>query len=477
MKILSQLKELLFESGIYSLANIFTRFLQILLLPLYTRLLTPDDYGTLAVVTTVSTILGIFVTFQLDSSVFRWFLQTNEEFDRKKTFSSWIWCQLVVSVLITTVIYLYQHFFGIVIRNSEINSDIGIYLVLASATIVFTTFETAILTFLRILRRKWSSLIVVIVSALITILMTVYLVAVLKWGVFGVLAAGLFSNILKGVFIIFYLRGWLLPSYFNFVRLKEMLAYSIPLIPAGLSLWVVGLVDRLFLMHYANATETGLYHIGNSLSSVVTIVVTGFLQAWSPFAFSINESPNAKQSYAAVLDIFLLITCLISITTSFFAPELLRIVTTEPYYAAYNTVGILCLSNVLLGVYQISGIGLAMVKKTKPIFYATLTSAIVNIALNFLLIPPFARLGAAWATLLSVLVIPIFLFISAQKYYFIPYRFINVSLIFVFAILIILIGNHFVNQILVRIFILTIVFIAAIPYLLNFRRFFAFDKT
>ena len=470
MKVLSQLKELLLESGIYSLANIFTRFLQILLLPLYTRLLTPDDYGILAVVTTVSTILGIFVTFQLDSSVFRWFLQTDDETDRRKTFSSWIWCQLLVSAAVTILIYSYQKFFGINIQNGEQNADIGIYLVLASATIIFTTFETAILTFLRVLRKKWASLIVVVVSALITILTTIYLVAILKWGVYGVLAAGLFSNLFKSVFVIIYLRGWLSPFYFNFARLKEMLAYSIPLVPAGLALWIVGLVDRLFLLHYANAAETGLYHIGNSLSSVVTIIVTGFLQAWSPFAFSISETPNAKKTYSSALEIFLIITCLVSIGTGFFSPELLRIVTAEPYYAAYNTVGILCLSNVLLGVYQISGIGLALVKKTTPIFYATLLAAIVNIGLNFLLIPPFQRMGAAWATMLSVLVIPVFLFIVAQKNYFIPYRFINAVLIFGLSLLVIIAGNYFADRLLVKILVLAVIFIIAAPYLFNFRK-------
>lgn len=476
MKVLSQLKELLFESGIYSLANIFTRFLQILLLPLYTRLLSPGDYGILAVVTTVSTILGIFVTFQLDSSVFRWFLQTEDENDRKKTFASWIWCQLSVSSAVTLIIFLYQIVFGLKIQNGDQTDDIGIYLVLASATIIFMTFENAMLTFLRVQRKKWASLIAVVVGALITILITIYLVAVLKWGVFGVLAAGLLANILKGIFVVFYLRGWLSPGYFNFPRFKEMLAYSLPLVPAGLSLWIVGLVDRLFLIHYSSAAETGLYHIGNSLSSIVTIIVTGFLQAWSPFAFSISETPDAKKTYAAALEFFLIITCLVSVITGFFSPEILRIVTTEPYYEAYNTVGILCLSNVLLGVYQISGIGLALVKKTTPIFYATFIAAIINIVLNFILIPPYGRMGAAWATLLSVLVIPLYLFAAAQKYYFIPYRFGNAILIFGLSVLIIVAGNYLADRYLLKFSLLAVILIVTIPYLLNFRKLLAVEN-
>lgn len=476
MKIFGQIKELLFESGVYSLANIFTRFLQVLLLPLYTRLLTPADYGILSTITTVSVILAIFVTFQLDSSVFRWYVETEDEQERKKTFASSIWFQLVVSALVTLALYLYQHSFGVLIENDGQIVDIGVYLVIAAATVFFMTFENVLLVYLRIQRRKWETMIVVVISALMVILTTVYLVAVLKLGVYGVLMAGLVASIVKAILSLGILREWFSPLNFSYSRLKEMLAYSLPFVPAGLALWVVGLIDRLFLLHYSGATETGLYHIGNNIASGVTIVVAGFLQAWSPFAFSISDSLTAKETYAAALEIFLVLTCLASVFISFYSPEFLQVFTTIPYYSAYNTVGILCLSSVLLGVYQISGIGLALAKKTLPIFYATAASALVNISLNFTLIPVYGRMGASWATLLSVLVIPTILFFVSQKYYFIPYRFVNSAMIFVLSLMLILVGNLLADYFFVKTLILIGILISFVLFLNQYRKFLTFDN-
>jgi O-antigen/teichoic acid export membrane protein len=221
------------------------------------------------------------------------------------------------------------------------------------------------------------------------------------------------------------------------------LAYSLPFVPAGLALWVVGLLDRFFLVEYAGTSETGLYHIANSIAGVTAIIVAGFLQAWSPFAFSIKDDSGAKNTYSAALQLFVGAGCAVSVIASLFAPEILRILTAPSYYPAFDVVGLLCLANILLGVYQIVGIGLALVKRTMPIFYGTILAACFNIALNFLLIPTYGRTGAAWATLISALIIPVYLFFPAQRYYFIPYRIVSVSFIFAVSLAIILTGNLF----------------------------------
>ena len=443
MKVADLIKQLLSESAVYGFSSVLSRFAQVLLMPLYTRFLTPGDYGVMAIVTTASTVAGIIVTFQLNSSAFRWFLDTEDEDDRKTTMSSWAWCQLVSSAFLVGLVYFYDTAFGISIQNDQETIAVGTYLLLALSTVFFSTFELVFLSLLRIQRRKWQTLVVTLFGLALTVAITIILVVVFEMGLYGIYLAALLASIIKAGFYSIFLANWILPRYFRYQRLKEMLKYSLPFIPAGLSLWVIGLIDRFFLIKYTNSYETGLYQLSNTIASVLTVITTGFLQAWSPFAFSISDLPNAKETYASVLEIFLIITCVLTIAVSYFSPEILYFLATPTFYQSYDTVGILCLSNSLLGVYQIVAIGLALRKKTTPIFYATLFASIFNVAANFVLIPMYGRHGAAWVTLLSTLIIPIYLFPIAQRNYFIPYRLVKVAFIFVATLFLLQIDGLF----------------------------------
>lgn len=425
---------------VYSLASIFSRFIQILLIPLYTRILNPEDYGVLSVVVTVSSLISIFVGLQLDSSAFRWYVDSEEISDRKKTIASWTWCQLTLSAIFVLLTWLFRTSLGNFVLSAEA-TNIGNYLVISMATVLLGTFELVLLVLFRMERRKWAIFTILVAGLTATIILTIVFVVYLDLRLYGIFYAAFISALIKTLIYLFLLGDWIAPKYFNLQRLKEMLRYSFPFVPAALFLWIVALIDRVFLVKYSSAADAGLYHIANNIASSVAIVVGGFLQAWSPFAFSISKQPNSKKTYALVLEGFLAVTCFMSLGISFFSPEVLRVLTTMDYFNAYDTVGLLCLSFVLQGVYQISGIGLALERKTSPIFYAAGLSAILNIILNFLLIPTYGRFGAAWATLLSVLVIPLYIFVVAQRTYFIPYRLLTCSVIFGITLLLIIATN------------------------------------
>jgi O-antigen/teichoic acid export membrane protein len=219
-----------------------------------------------------------------------------------------------------------------------------------------------------------------------------------------------------------------------------MLRYALPLIPAGLAYWVTGFADRYFVQAYTNTAQVGLYSVGSSLAAGVALVTGAFQQAWGPFALSIHTQPDAKQTYATVFLFYLWVAGAISAALSLFAPEILRLLATKQYAGASPVVGVLALSYVMIGLTYIAATGPAIAKRTGPTGIAMAGAAVLNILLNFALVPTFGKLGSAVATLIAQSLTPIYLFWRSQRLYRIPYRFVAGAAIVVAALLVMAVG-------------------------------------
>ena len=429
------------ETVVYSVANVISRFAPLIFLPLYTRILSPADFGVLSAVFTLSAVVGIIAGLQLESSLFRWFVEHEGNLTKQRSaVASAFWCQLGIAAVVTLAVILTRNVIGSYIHPEQ-PTVAGNLIAMSVGALFFATAENTTLSLFRIQRRKSATFLVAILGVIANLAATIYFVVFLDWRLFGIVLSLLVAAIAKALFFLIPLNGWVSPLRFDIRLLRDMLGYALPLIPAGLFLWVIALIDRLFLVQYSTLSDAGLYQVAANLSTGVAIVVTGFLQAWTPYAFSIRENANSRKLYAAVFEIFIVFGCFLSIVSSIFAPEALAILATPPFYPASQNVGVLCLAFVLQGVYQISGLGLALERRTQPILYATGIAALINVFLNLALIPHFGRFGAAWATFLSVVTIPLVLFPIAQRTYFIPYNLPRGTLFMVGSLVIIELSN------------------------------------
>ena len=414
------LRSLLSDSAVYGLADIIARFLTIFLVPIYTRLFTPADYGVLSLVNASLTVVAIFVVLGLDNSAHRWYWDTDDDVDRRRTIASWAWCQMAVALVAAVAMLLSANWLARVIVGQE---RAALYFKLAGVGIPLTVLGKVATTRLRMQRRPWATTFYTLATSITTIVATLVLVVFLRRGLTGVYVAQLIGYIVASIAGALLLKTWISPEYFNLARLREMLRFAIPIIPAGLAYWVVGFADRYFVQAYTNMSEVGLYSVGSSVAAVVAFATGAFQMAWSPFAFSIYKEDHAKQTYANVFLAYLWFTVALSAGVSLFAPEAIRLLATSRYLGATPVVGILALSYVMIGLTYIASTGLAIAKRSGPTGAAMTTAAILNIALNFALVPHFGKLGSAIATLISQTVTPIYLFYRSQEIYSIPYRF------------------------------------------------------
>lgn len=435
----ARLRALAGESLIYGVSGVIARFLTIFLVPVYTRLFTPEDYGVLSLIGSSIAMVSIFVGLGLDNAAHRWFWDTEDKADRRKTIASWTWCQLLVATALGLVTFLAA---GPLARSIVGRADARLYFQIAATTLPFNVLGVVLNNWLRMHRRAWATTIYALSTTLLTILLTLLFVVAFRWGLVGVYAAQAIGLAVGSVVAAVMLRDWIAPRLFDADRLRTMLRYSMPLIPAAVAYWVVGFADRYFVKAFTNTAEVGLYSVGSSLAGGVALITGAFQQAWGPFAFSIHQQSDARQTYAAVFLVYLWVGGAVSAALSLFAPEILRLLATARYAGASTVVGILAMSYVMIGLTYIAATGPSLAKRTGPTGVAMVSAAVLNIVLNFALVPAFGKVGSAVATLLAQSLTPIYLFRRSQELYHIPYRFGSGVSLVLFTVALIAIGSR-----------------------------------
>jgi O-antigen/teichoic acid export membrane protein len=419
MSIARQIRTLGSETIIYGIAGTIGRFIGIFLVPLYTRVFTPDDYGQIAILTSFTTLLSTFIVLGLDSATGRWFYDGDDPLRRKKIISSWFWCQMVVGVVVSIVVILLSPVLTNMLLGS---SQYTVVLIIATLTIPLSTFAKVMGNWLRYLRRAWTTAIFFTLSSLSTIAMVVVFVLVLRRGVAGLFTGQVVAGVLAGAVTLVLIRGWIAPRDISRRLLGEMLVYGLPLIPAALASWVTASADRFILKAYVPTSEIGIYSIGVSLASGIALLTGAFQLAWGPFAFSILSQPDAQRVYSKVLSIYSLFGCWLGTALALFAPQILWILTTPKYYSAESAVGYLVFGYLAIGATYIVAIGCNIAKKSGPVAISVFLGAGVNTAINFAIIPFLGKNGAALSTFLAYAVAAVYLYIVSQKYYHIPYK-------------------------------------------------------
>ncbi len=415
-----RLRTLASDSVIYGLSGVISRFLTLWLVPIYTRVFTPADYGVLALVTTTMSVLGILAVLALDNSTHRWFWDTESTDDRKTTVASWAWCQLGVSSLLATLLFVFADPLAQVVVGEP---RAGRLLRLAALTLPTAVLPLVINGWFRLQRRPKPAVTVATSASLLQILLTIACVIWLRLGLAGVFIAQALASLVTSTVAAVILRDWVSPRRFDRERLRAMLRYSLPLVPGGLAFWVVSTADRYFLRAFASVTDVGLFSIGAAIALAVTLVTGAFQQAWSPFAMSIHKQPGARDTYARVFLAYIVVTSALATGVSLFAREAVLLLAPKQYLGAVVVVGPLAFSAVMIGLTYVASIGPAIVKVTRPTGVAFVVAAAAGIGLNFVLTPRYGMLGSAMATLISQSITPIYLFVRSQRLYPIPYRF------------------------------------------------------
>jgi O-antigen/teichoic acid export membrane protein len=203
-----------------------------------------------------------------------------------------------------------------------------------------------------------------------------------------------------------------------------MLTFGLPLVPSGLAIWILTLLDRYFLKIFTTMEMVGIYSLGYRISSIMSIVViVPFSMAWSPLMLKWQKEPNAREIYANTFRYFCIGAFFAALVLASLSKEVIMLMTTEAFHNAYKIVYFIVLAYLFHGIYMIFTTGCTIVRKTYFFAIATGIAAIMNTGLNILLIPRFEMMGAAIATVISYFCMTFILYIFSERFYHIPFDF------------------------------------------------------
>ncbi len=462
------------HSLVYGLGVAASQLIGFFLLPLYTRYLTPSDYGVLEIFGATQAILGIIFVMGLSSALFMAYFSHDDEEGRKGVIST-------ISIFLTaTSLCLVLVLMGVASNLSSLLFDSTQYTFYFRVIFLTLFFDTLVLVPMGVFRARNESkkfIIFSLVRFLASAGLNIYFVVGLHKGVLGILEGNLVASLLIFSLLV---PQMLRKIGFKFSRddLKEMLSFGLPLMAGGFGAWILTLSDRYFLQFLSTPTELGLYSIGYKFGMIVNALIVGpFELAWAPFFWSIAKEKNAKEVYSSILTYFFLVSMFVALALSVLSKEVLVVMTTPSFYGAYKVIPLIALSYVFYGCLYVLAVGYSLAKKTK---YAPLiigTGATANLGLNYLLIPDYGMVGAAVATVISYLLLPIGAFLVSRRYYPIKYEWSRVGKIFIAAALV-YIGSLFItNDSAIIAGVLKLISLLGFPLLLFAFKFFKPEET
>jgi len=413
----AKFKQLGKESVIYGLGGVASKFIGFFLLPVYTRVFNPADYGIMDVIATMTALAGIILTAGTETALSYYFYKFRDPVEQRKTVTTTGFYLLAINALVAAIVWLASDRLSVLAFDE---GGYGVYLRVAILSIPFSSLMTLNFNVLRLQRRPWSYVGLSLSQFLFTVLLNIYLVVILRVGIIGVFWTNVIAAFLFSATGIVVNRSYF-GKAFEWKRLAQLLSYGLPLVIGGLSMWSINYLDRYFLLRFSTLEQIGLYSVGLRLASVVAFLTWAFRLANAPFQFEMASEQDAPQIYSRTLTYYVLITSLICVPLSLFARPALRLLTTEAYVDAYKVVPFAAYSAVAYGAYQLVGVGLLVTKKTGFTGLAIGAGALVNTGYLFALVPPLGIVGAALAVLLTHVTVVILLYIGAQRAYFIPY--------------------------------------------------------
>jgi len=412
-------KRLSTQTIVYGLGDAVIKAISFFLIPLYTRLLTKEQVGDIALLNYVELILLLILSLGLNSAVLKVFHDYKSNEEKRKVFSTAITFVGIVAVFILTILFFNVDSISNIIFKSTNES---LYLQFVLGSVFFNIFRLLGLSYYRAFEKPLYYSILNIVHFLTLVGLNILHILVLRQGILGVVKSSLYTSIF--LFLIVFITI-LRKTGFSFSReiLVKLLHFGFPMVPGIAANWMLTISDRYLLNWFSTSAEVGLYDVAYKFGMIINmILVMPFRTAWLPFVFSIQKREEANKIYSGALTYFLLLATFIFLIITLFAREIIIIVSTSEYLPGVKAIPLIALAYIFFGLYYIVDIGILL--KVKTIYYAIITSigAIINIGLNILFIPKYGMMAAAVNTVIAYFILFLLMYWISGKMYPIAYE-------------------------------------------------------
>jgi O-antigen/teichoic acid export membrane protein len=424
------LRHLTGESLVYGLGQVSGRAVQLLLVPVLTRLLTREVYGVGDLVLAYSQFALMVLVFGTDGALVRFFYGEPDREARRRMVSSSLAFRIATSLAASAALAaaaapLADHLVGSPAYHK--------YVRIGALTLPFTLLMLFANDVLRVTFQPWKFVGLNLAQTVVTAAASLWLVVARDLGVAGVLYGKLAGDATGALLGLALIRHNLTPRLDREI-LGRMLRFGLPLVPASLAFGVVSAADRYFLQATRGLAEVGVYAVAVKFFAVVMMAVSAFSLAFFPFAHARAQSPEAPRLYARVLGLYVAGAALAALLVGAFAPEVLAVLVPPEYAAAAQPALLLTFAAVAYGAYYVCCLGIQLALRTSLLAWTGLAGAAVAVIGNAALTPRFGMMGAAVATLLGNVTLAVVTYVASQRVYPLPFRGRRLAALFALAL-------------------------------------------
>lgn len=455
------------NTAVYSLSNFIPKVINFVLLPVYTTVLLPDQFGIVNSMEVFSSIIMIFFTLSLERSIYRLYFDHKDE-AKKKVFLGTVFITiLIVSLILTSILFLFSGF------SKYIFEKIAFYPYFS--VVILNTFFSVFLLIPKILfqvkENPKTYFYISIGTMVLKVLTTLTLIITFRSA-----ESYLYGLLIGSIISLFYLLPITFKNIslkFDFKIFKEILNYSLPLVPTLVSAWIVNMTDRIFIERFYDLSDVGIYSLAYKIGQVVQFISVSILMAYNPFFFktanSNSTTNNGYQKLKKITNFSVIFMMISGFLIAVFSKDLIVLFLNPKYLQSYLYVPIIVLGYFFIQLISFLNLSFYQEKKTSLLMKINIVAAFVNVGLNYFLISNYGLFGAAFSTLITQFVLFLIVYNFSKKLYFIPYNW-NIIIPIGILFLIIISLNIIVVEATIMNFIIKSIAVISLGFLIYFKK-------
>ena len=407
------------QSVIYGLGGFLTRASGLILIPVYVSYAGTSAYGVVELMLSAIVLASIVLRLGIATTMSRFTLGEGKGKVDWAPVIHTTFTFVMVAATLGVIVGLIFH--NVLSRALQVPDRI----LVAGLFGLWVTMNYDVLSRIyRIERRAKTWVQFSLLNVALTIALTLFLVVVLHEGAVGLLV-GNFGGTLIVYLILLALRHETIGvRRFHTATLRELLVFSLPLMPANIAMWALNLADRIQVQRLAGHTELGAYSVAARVAVPVLVVMAAFQNAWAPFAHELrgqHGDERAKRTYAAVLSYWAVVMGWALVAIAMVTPPYIAYALPGKAHGAEPVVALLGAGIVLYGGYLVVNIGVTISKRTRMTPLIATIAAVINLGLNFWAIPKWGIVGAGVTTVIGYAALLLMGWANAQRSYPVPY--------------------------------------------------------
>lgn len=413
------------SSSLYAAGTVARAASSIIMLPIYTRYLSPEIYGTAELLNLVLDLTILVLGARITTGMFKFYSDAKEQKSKNTVLSTCLWLGLSVNTLAIIVLWLIAPTLSSLLNSPEMSKPLQWF----AFTLAFGTMAEIGMGYFRVNDQAGRYLGFSLLKLTLQIGASLYFIVHLELGLWGIIYASLFSGGIQTLLLLAFVLPQIGIKYSPPLAM-QLIKYSLPIIYGSIAMYYMTFGDRYFIQHYNGLAEVGIYALGYKFGFMLTALVwSPFMSYWGARQFDHAKEPNSAATFSDTFYTANYVLWAIATGMVIFLAPTIHLMADSAYYKAIDIAPYIILAYLFQCWTEYHRFGILESGNTKYLNYYTWVAAIVISVLYVLLIPLWGGVGAAIATAITMFIRFLLVYKKSQQYFVFSTNWLKVSLL------------------------------------------------